>query len=230
MGASGRCLTCNLCTHRGSKKKRNKRQAHSDTADAAADAGAGGELTPQVLELLGETVTRFYTKKNCRLHTKLIGAILQRHPSIGWRVAPTIIEHISGARDSFLCGEACNHLLILLKQHSHVGGNPLVALLPSLTVQITKVMSREGVRAKHLLPALSVAHTALRTAQSLPSADAKAFATALAAALDDSSLMSPEGNSATSTRTQCRKLLNLVEQVNAAGAPGKGKAAKKAKK
>ena len=77
----------------------------ADGSDAGAAGEGEGELTGAVVELLDGALTRFYTQKNVGSHEAR-----ERGPeastALGWRLAPTIDKHVSGARDSFLCGEA----------------------------------------------------------------------------------------------------------------------------
>jgi hypothetical protein len=198
-------------------------------ANGGASGGASGELTAGVLELLEGAYTRFYTQKNCRLHTKLLGEILKRQPAIGWLVAPTVVSHISAGRDSYLCGEACAHVEMLVQQHAHhakaSGSSPLVPLLPALCTQLGALLSKPGVRAKHLLPPLKLAHALLRTVRTVPQADAKPLAAALASAIE--AMRATQGGAARSIHTQSQKVLSLVAQIQAdgsgAGGAGGGK-------
>ena len=107
-------------------KKGKKRALDGDAAANGAAAAGGGSSAAEdgidagtkLVELLGDALGRFYTQKNCRLHTKLLGEVLKRQPMLGWTLAPTIIKHVGGARDSYLSGEACAHVEQLLQLHA----------------------------------------------------------------------------------------------------------------
>ena len=134
----------------GKSKKRKQEETTNGDSNGNGSGGSGsGELTSGVLTLLEGGLTRFYTQKNCRLHTKLIGEILKRQPTLGWKLAPLIVKHISNARDTYLSGEACAHIEILLQQHGAYlaamrggGGDgdvtsPLVPLLEEIGSELT---------------------------------------------------------------------------------------------
>ena len=150
-----------------SDKKKGKKRAVGDSprlAPAAPPAGAEGELHAEVVSLLSGMLRRFYTQKNCRIHTKLVGEVLKRQPALGWELGPVLIEMVSGARDGFLCGEACAHLELLVAQRgsSADGVAPLVSAVPALGASLSSLFGRDGVKPKHLLPPLKLGHAALR--------------------------------------------------------------------
>merc|ERR1719155_331572 len=97
----------------------------------------------------------------------VIVKLLERLPLLGWSVAPMLVSKISGARDSFLCGEACSHLAGLVQQKSALGAaaGRLLRILPELQVQLLALLTRDGLKSKHLAPPLRFAYVVLRALQ-----------------------------------------------------------------
>ena len=92
---------------------------------------------------------------------------------------------VSGARDAFLCGEACALLRTLLEQKGALGDDAsrLTPHLPALQNALVALLGRETLKAKQLAPPLQLVlqlMTLLRVAQ--PPA-AAALAAAVAPAL-----------------------------------------------
>uniref|UniRef100_A0A7S2FI79 Uncharacterized protein n=1 Tax=Haptolina brevifila TaxID=156173 RepID=A0A7S2FI79_9EUKA len=228
-------------------KKRSLESAEGGGGDGGSGAGvsaegSGGELTSQVLDLLRGAVRRFYTQKNCRLHTKLVTELLRRQPSLGWSLAPTILTHVDDARDSYLCSEACTHMELLVQQRGGVlndTANPsaLSLVMPTLLPRLAALLSREGVRAKHLSAPLRLAHTLLKAARADDKvADVGAVAATLVTAVE--AMKAQQGSAARSLSGQSQKVLSLATQIQAGpkgegsgeGGPGSGKKSKQARK
>ena len=221
-------------------KKANGKEANGKVAKGGEAGGAGGaaggsgELTSELVDTLHGALTKFYTQKNCRLNTRLISELLRRQPQLSWRLAPHVAAHISGARDAYLCGEACNHLATLLQQKQALGEGAaaLAPHLDLLTTQLQALLAREGLKAKQLLPPLKLGHALLLTLRAAAPARAPPVATALAGAVDELRQRHPDA--ARSLAGQCHKVEALARQLNgeapASGGGGGGGGGKKAHK
>ena len=161
--------------------------------------------------------------------------ILRRLPAVGWRLAPTLVEMVSGARDAFLCGEACALLRTLLEQKGALGDDAsrLTPHLPALQNALVALLGRETLKAKQLAPPLQLVlqlMTLLRKAQ--PPA-AAALAAAVAPALPP---LAARHANARSAVTLVRRAIAATSPAGGGGgadAParnGHGGSAKKAKK
>ena len=204
--------------------------------EAGGAGGSSGELTVELVGTLQGALTKFYTQKNCRLNTRLVSELLRRQPQLGWCLAPHVASHVSGARDAYLCGEACNHVATLLQQ-KHALGHGAAALAPHLellTSQLLALLAREGLKAKQLLPPLKLGHALLLTLRAAAPARAPPVATALAGAVDALRVRHPDA--ARSLAGQCQKLEALARQLNGetpvpnGGGGGGGGGGKKAHK
>ena len=161
--------------------------------------------------------------------------ILRRLPAVGWRLAPTLVEMVSGARDAFLCGEACALLRTLLEQKGALGDDAsrLTPHLPALQNALVALLGRETLKAKQLAPPLQLVlqlMTLLRKAQ--PPA-AAALAAAVAPALPP---LAARHANARSAVTLVRRAIAATSPAGAGGGAdaaarnGHGGSAKKAKK
>lgn len=135
------------------------------TGTPPAGAAGAGCLNAPVLELLSQHLSAFYGTKNCRLNGRLVNALLERFPVLGWCVAPLLVQSVAGARDAFLCGEACSHLCTLLGQRPALGEAcaRLLPHVPALGSALCTILSRGGLRSKHLLPPVRLATVLVRT-------------------------------------------------------------------
>ena len=138
-----------------------------EEAAKASVAGEGreGSLNTHVLELLHKHLGDFYNTKNCRLNGRLIVALLERFPLLGWSIAPLMVSSVAHARDAFLCTEACSHLCTLLSQRAAIGEAcaRLVPHVAAIQTSLQNLLSREGLRSKHLLAPIRLATTLVRT-------------------------------------------------------------------
>lgn len=148
--------------------------AASAAPSPGVDSGVAGCLNAPVLALLTKHLTAFYGTKNCRLNGRVVTALLERFPLLGWAVAPLLAVSVGSARDAYLCGEACTHLCSLLAQR-HAAGQGAAKLLPhvaTLEAGLVGLLGREKLRAKHLLPPIRLAGVLVKTLQAAQQVEA----------------------------------------------------------
>merc|ERR1719223_1244784 len=178
------------------KASRGKRP-NGSTGSAGGSSGVA-ELTSQLVATLHEALSKFYTQKNCRLNTRFATELMRRQPALGWCLAPLVVQHVGEARDAYLCGEACNHLTTLVQQKHALGGPSAAYLLPHvapLQQQLLAFLARDGLKAKHLLPPLKLAHALLLALRSAQAAPAASVGEAIMGALEALQLKHPEATS-----------------------------------
>ena len=102
---------------------------------------------PQTLSL---TLTRTLSLNLSLTLTAAVSELLRRMPALGWSLAPVVAANVSGARDLFLCGEACAHVGVLLQQKAMMGPQleKLVALLPALQTGLLELLRRDKLKVK----------------------------------------------------------------------------------
>ena len=157
-------------------------------------------------------------------------------PSAGvWR-PPSSSARLSGARDAFLCGEACALLRTLLEQWARSASRaPHAARQGALQNALVALLGRETLKAKQLAPPLQLV-LQLLTLLRATAAAAAALAAAVAPALPP---LAARHANARSAVTLVRRAIAATSPAGGGGggdapAPngrgGSGKKAKKAKK
>lgn len=182
--------------------------------DCVPCAEGDGVLNSQVCLLLQSKLRAFYTQKNCRLNGRLVSALLERQPMIGWSLAPLLITCVDGARDAFLCGEACSHLSALIAQRGAIGEGGacrLIPHVPALQTRLTALLSRDKQKSKHLLPPVRLAQALLKTLHAEPAAQASAAALAAALAPIAKRLQEEAGKQGRALAAQSNKLGALCQ-------------------
>ena len=118
-----------------------------------------------------------------------------------------------------------------MQQKHALGGPSAACLLPHvapLQQQLLAFLARDGLKAKHLLLPLKLAHALLRALRSAQAAPAASVGEAIMGALEALQLKHPEATSRGAVGGQCRKLQALAEQAQSnAPLPGGGKKANK---
>ena len=120
-----------------------------------------------------------------------------------------------------------------MQQKHALGGPSAACLLPHvapLQQQLLAFLARDGLKAKHLLPPLKLAHALLLALRSAQAAPAASVGEAIMGALEALQLKHPEATSRGAVGGQCRKLQALAEQAQSnapLALPGGGKKANK---
>ena len=115
---------------------------------------------------------------------------------------------------------------------SSPAASPLVPLLPEIAAQVGAFLTQAGVRTKHLLPPLKLAHALLRVARAIPEADNATVATvaaALGTSVEEMRAVQAVGGGRNSVQSLSQKLMLLVAQVQSGGGGGGGNKHKKKK-
>jgi len=209
------------------KQKKRAREAQLECLPCGDGDGGGGQgsLNSAVYALLRNSLEAYYSQKNCRLSGKLVAKLMERTPLLGWSLAPMLVTKVAGARDAFLCGEACTHMGILLQQKPAMGegANRLISVLPALQEQLLLLLARDGLKSKHVLPPIRLAQALLRTLQATNQMEsAKQLAAAVAP--EAKAIAEKQGANARSLAGNCANLRQLCDKVLAAddgGAPAK---------
>ena len=157
----------------------------------------------------------FYVEKRCRLSGRLVTKLLERFAHLGWCLAPMLVQQISGARDVYLRGEACNHLGVLVHQRGAlgVGARHLEPHVDALQSQLLGMLRRGGLKSKHVLPPLRLAAVLIRALRAHGLAPrAAAVCSALVPCL---AKLEADHAKARSVVSMCMQIRQLAEQKSA---------------
>jgi len=123
---------------RGQRKKRKAKAEAEDDVEKPSD---GGCLDEDVLiSCCKDVLSDFMTKRSSHVQPAIFKELMQRFPSLGWKIGMLLPEYLYTACNTFRKMKACELLQNMLSKKHASYSDSMEQILPSLSTGISKVL------------------------------------------------------------------------------------------